>query len=100
MASRVRGRLDAIDGRIVISGQTFRIIGVAPERFSGTILGFIADLWIPAAAASALLFGLMPALDASRADVIPALKNGPSPAQPPRGWTHAMLAAARALRYE
>ena len=32
---------------VLIDGRPFRIIGVAPQGFGGTILGFSSDLWIP-----------------------------------------------------
>jgi putative ABC transport system permease protein len=44
------GRPDVVGARLLVNGRTFRVIGVAPERFTGTILGFVADLWIPASA--------------------------------------------------
>jgi putative ABC transport system permease protein len=30
-----------------VDGRPFRVIGVAPETFQGTVLGFASDLWIP-----------------------------------------------------
>ncbi len=44
------GRPDVVDERLLINGHSFRVIGVAPARFGGTTLGFVADLWMPAAA--------------------------------------------------
>jgi predicted permease len=43
-------RVDAIGDRILLNGQSFQVIGVAPQRFGGTTLGFTSELWIPAAA--------------------------------------------------
>jgi predicted permease len=44
------GRPGVVDERVLINGHSFRVIGVAPDRFGGTTLGFVADLWMPAAA--------------------------------------------------
>lgn len=30
-----------------VEGRPFRVIGVAPGAFHGTVLGFVSDLWIP-----------------------------------------------------
>lgn len=37
----------AVTRALVINGQSFRVVGVAPAGFTGTTLGFVADLWIP-----------------------------------------------------
>jgi predicted permease len=44
------GRRDIVGERVLVDGRSFQIIGVAPERFGGTTLGFVSDLWIPSAA--------------------------------------------------
>lgn len=41
-------------GRTVhVNGHPFTIIGVAEERFGGTFIGFVFDLWVPASMAEA-----------------------------------------------
>jgi predicted permease len=56
-----RTRLGADPGRV---GQTIRVnglpltvIGVAPERFQGTVISVYFDLWVPATMAPALISG-------------------------------------------
>src|SRR5262245_8301753 len=43
-------RRDIVGERVHLDGQSFQIVGVAPEHFGGTTLGFMSDLWIPATA--------------------------------------------------
>jgi predicted permease len=40
-------RPGAVNDLLAINGRTFRIVGVAPDGFTGTTVGFVADLWIP-----------------------------------------------------
>ena len=40
-----------IGATIQIEGRPYRVIGVAPAGFGGTIVGFTADLWLPLASA-------------------------------------------------
>jgi predicted permease len=46
---RFGGTLNAIGRDVRIDGRPYRVIGVAPPGFGGTILGFSSDLWIPLA---------------------------------------------------
>jgi predicted permease len=48
----------AAAGRIIrVNGQPLTVVGVAPERFQGTVLGLNFDLWLPATLAPAVLAG-------------------------------------------
>ena len=50
LSKRVFGSaMQAVTRTLVINGQSFRVVGVAPSGFTGTTLGFVADLWIPSA---------------------------------------------------
>jgi len=44
---RFGGDRGAIGRDLQIDGWSYRVIGVAPAGFGGTILGFSSDLWIP-----------------------------------------------------
>jgi predicted permease len=46
---RFGGGSNAIGRNVRIDGRPYRVIGVAPPGFGGTILGFSSDLWIPLA---------------------------------------------------
>jgi predicted permease len=46
---RFGGGANAIGRDVHIDGRPYRVIGVAPPGFGGTILGFSSDLWIPLA---------------------------------------------------
>jgi macrolide transport system ATP-binding/permease protein len=46
---RFGGVANAIGRDVRIDGRPYRVIGVAPPGFGGTILGFSSDLWIPLA---------------------------------------------------
>jgi len=47
------GRLDILNQDVRLNRRPFRVIGVAPAGFDGTILGFSSDLWIPFASTPA-----------------------------------------------
>jgi len=38
----------------MVNSQRFRVVGVAPEGFGGTTLGFVPDFWVPIAARGSL----------------------------------------------
>jgi predicted permease len=46
---RFGGSANAIGRDIRIDGRPYRVIGIAPPGFGGTILGFSSDLWVPLA---------------------------------------------------
>jgi predicted permease len=46
---RFGGSPSAIGRDVGIDGRPYRVVGVAPPGFGGTILGFSSDLWIPLA---------------------------------------------------
>ena len=48
---------DIVGQTIRVNGRDLTIIGIAPRRFQGTILGLNFDLWIPATMASSLIDG-------------------------------------------
>ncbi len=47
---RFAGSLTALDETLLLNGRRFRIVGVAPAGFSGTMLGLASELWIPVTA--------------------------------------------------
>lgn len=49
---------NALDRNIILNGQNFRVIGVAPKNFSG--LWSATDIWISPSSMVALSFGQMP----------------------------------------
>lgn len=51
------GDRDVVGRPLRVNGTSLTIVGVAPERFQGTIVGLNFDLWIPATMAPALLSG-------------------------------------------
>jgi predicted permease len=50
-------RDDAIGTTLRVNGRVLTIVGVAPERFQGTILALQFDMWLPATLAPDLLGG-------------------------------------------
>jgi predicted permease len=53
--TRFGGEANAIGRTMRINDRLLTIVGVAPERFQGTVLSLNFDLWIPATMAPALL---------------------------------------------
>ncbi len=45
---------DVLGDDIILNGQPFSVIGVAPEGFRGTNVGFAPDLWVPFMMAEAI----------------------------------------------
>lgn len=99
---RFGGDPNLIGGSVSLNGLTFTVIGVAPQGFVGAEAPLPRDLWAPMAIyprlnpppagkgdvvpnrlrdrgtyslLAGLVFGLAPALQASKPDPIPALKN-------------------------
>ena len=54
---RYQGATDVLGRRIRLNGKDMSIIGVAPPRFQGTIVGLSFDLWVPATMAPVLFEG-------------------------------------------
>ncbi len=55
--SRFAGAPRAIGQAIRVNGRELIVIGVAPKRFQGTILGLSFDMWVPATMAPLLFDG-------------------------------------------
>jgi len=55
--TRFAGDAAAIGRTIRANGQQLTIVGVAPERFQGTVLSLNFDMWVPATMAPVLLGG-------------------------------------------
>lgn len=55
--SRFGGAQSAIGQPIRVNGRELIVIGVAPKRFQGTILGLSVDVWVPATMAPLLFDG-------------------------------------------
>ncbi|MFN8062498.1 MAG: ADOP family duplicated permease [Vicinamibacterales bacterium] len=51
------GAPDIVGRRLRVNGASLAVIGVAPERFQGTVLGLDFDLWVPATLAPVLMPG-------------------------------------------
>jgi len=50
------GRADAIGVTVKLSGLPYTVIGVAPERFPGTMPGIASDFWVPVTMVERLQF--------------------------------------------
>jgi predicted permease len=65
-----RGRLSgdsAVIGRtLYVDSRAMTVVGVAPPGFAGTIVGLVADIWIPDGAASTPKIGAVTAADSTR----------------------------------
>jgi putative ABC transport system permease protein len=55
--SRYSGAEDIVGRIIRVNGREFTVVGVAPRRFQGTVLGLSFDLWVPATMAPVLTDG-------------------------------------------
>lgn len=55
--ARLAGTADVLQRTLRVNDRDLAIVGVAPERFQGTVLGLQFDLWIPATMAPAMLPG-------------------------------------------
>jgi len=55
--TRFRKAADAIGQTLRVNDRQLTIVGVAPERFQGTVLGLNFDLWVPATLAPVLQGG-------------------------------------------
>jgi predicted permease len=59
--ARLAGVSNPIGQPLRVNGQSLTIIGVAPDRFQGTVLGLNIDVWVPATLAP-VLFNRSPEL--------------------------------------
>jgi predicted permease len=59
--ARLAGVSNPIGQPLRVNGQNLTIVGVAPDRFQGTVLGLNLDLWVPATLAP-VLFNRSPEL--------------------------------------
>ncbi|MBI2835953.1 MAG: ABC transporter permease [Acidobacteria bacterium] len=55
--TRFSGAARALGQTVRVNDRPLTIVGVAPERFQGTVLGLNFDLWVPATLAPVLLGG-------------------------------------------
>ncbi|MEW6319524.1 MAG: ABC transporter permease [Acidobacteriota bacterium] len=55
--TRFGGRADALGAELLLNGARVTVVGVAPDRFQGTVLGLQFDLWLPATMAPLVLAG-------------------------------------------
>ncbi|MBI3492345.1 MAG: ABC transporter permease, partial [Acidobacteria bacterium] len=55
--TRLGGAAGVVGQSLRVNDRPLTIIGVAPERFQGTVLGLYFDLWVPATLAPELLAG-------------------------------------------
>jgi putative ABC transport system permease protein len=58
--SRYGGTGDVVGRTIRVNGRELIVIGVAPQRFQGSVLGLSFDLWVPATMGPVLLDGSPP----------------------------------------
>ena len=56
--TRLAGAPDAVGREVRVNGVPLTVVGVAPERFQGTVVGLDFDLWLPATLAPTLLAGV------------------------------------------
>jgi predicted permease len=63
--SRFAGASDVVGRELRVNGLPLTIVGVAPERFQGTVLSVNFDLWVPATLAPALFSGSRELVDRS-----------------------------------
>jgi predicted permease len=54
---RYRGRPDAIGQTVRVNGQRLTVVGVAPRRFQGTVMGLNFEVYVPATMAPVLVSG-------------------------------------------
>jgi predicted permease len=45
--NKLESRPDAVGAALVLNGEPFTVIGVAPEHFNGLQAGLLTDLWVP-----------------------------------------------------
>jgi putative ABC transport system permease protein len=50
--TRLGGREEALGTVVKLNGTAFTVIGVAPERFEGVVIGLPSEVWIPTASAA------------------------------------------------
>ena len=55
--SRYTGAAAVVGRTIRVNGRELTVVGVAPRRFQGTVLGLSFDLWVPATMAQVLVEG-------------------------------------------
>jgi putative ABC transport system permease protein len=55
--ARLAGLRDPVGTTLRVNDRPFTVIGIAPERFQGTVMGLTFDLWIPATAAPLVFEG-------------------------------------------
>jgi predicted permease len=55
--TRFGGAVDVVGRTIRINGRELIVVGVAPRRFQGTVLGLSFDLWVPATMGPVLIEG-------------------------------------------
>src|SRR6185436_16727579 len=55
--SRFGAEPNVVGRTVRVNGRELTVIGVAPRRFQGTVLGLSFDLWVPATMASVLVEG-------------------------------------------
>jgi predicted permease len=69
---------DAIGRTMAINDQSFTIVGVAPEEFTGMMAPLVGDLWVPLAADALLRPALDPStrLDTTNLHLVGRLKPG------------------------
>jgi len=55
--TRFGGAADVVGRTIRVNGRELMVVGVAPRRFQGTVLGLSFDLWVPATMGPVLIEG-------------------------------------------
>jgi predicted permease len=95
--TRLGGDPAAIGRSLRVNGQMLTVVGVAPERFQGTILMLNFDLWVPATMAPVLLGGSQELEDRSLRgySVVGRLQPGATLAHAQAECDDAMRALAR-----
>ena len=96
--SRLGGADDVLQRTLRVNDRDLTIVGVAPERFQGTVLGLQFDFWIPATMAPAILQGSreLEERDLRGYSVMGRLKSGSSHVQAQTELDTALADLARA----
>ena len=81
--TRFAGAASALGRTVRVNGRPLAIVGVAPPKFQGTVIGLAFDLWMPATLAPAVLNGSreLEARDIRGYSLLAALQPGAGRAQ-------------------
>ncbi len=71
---------DLVGSTLDLGGQVFTVIGIGPEGFTGTFIGFPVDAWVPLSMATVLLPGAdIPSRAEKRFELVARMRDGVTP---------------------